>query len=276
MLTNKKAEELKEFAKQIRIETIRAIESVGVGHIGGAMSIVDVLAVLYGDVMNIDPKNPGWEERDWFVLSKGHAGPALYAALALKGYFPTEELRTLNKPRTRLPSHCDRRKTPGVDMSTGSLGQGMSTALGVAQGLLMDGKKNRVYLIIGDGECNEGQIWEGAMFAAQRKLHNVIAFVDWNKKQLDGYLKDICDIGDIRQKFEDFGWFAQSVDGHSVEEIHAAIEKAQAQTEKPSLIALNTVKGKSCSFSEGVFYNHSMTVSAEQAQGAIDALCGKQ
>jgi transketolase len=139
--------------------------------------------------------------------------------------------------------------------------------------MLMNGMPNRVYLIIGDGECNEGQIWEGAMFAAQRKLHNVIAFVDWNKKQLDGYLCDICDIGDIRQKFEDFGWYAQSVDGHNVEEIHAAIEKAQAQTDRPSIIALNTVKGKSCNFCEGVFYNHNMTVSAEQAQCAIDALC---
>ena len=276
MLSTQKAEELKESAKQIRIETIRAIESIGVGHLGGAMSVVEALAVLYGDVMNIDPKNPGWEERDWFVLSKGHSGPALYATLALKGYFPKEELLTLNKPHTRLPSHCDRRKTPGVDMSTGSLGQGMSTALGVAQGLLMDGKKNRVYLVIGDGECNEGQIWEGAMFAAQRKLHNVIAFVDWNKKQLDGYLKDICDIGDIRQKFEDFGWYAQSVDGHSVEEIHAAIQKAQAQTDRPSMIALNTVKGKGCNFCENVFYNHNITVSAEQAQCAIDALCCEQ
>lgn len=276
MLTKKKAEELRAFATQIRIEAIRAIESIGVGHIGGTMSIVDALAVLYGDVMKIDPKNPGWEERDWFVLSKGHSGPALYATLALKGYFPKEELLTLNKPHTRLPSHCDRQKTPGVDVSTGSLGQGMSSALGVAHGLLMDGRPNRVYLIIGDGECNEGQIWEGAMYAAQKKLHNVIAFVDWNKKQLDGYLKDICDIGDIRRKFEDFGWFAQSVDGHDVEEIHAAIEKAQAQTEKPSIIALNTLKGKGCSFSEGVFYNHNMTVSAEQAQTAIDALCAGQ
>ncbi len=276
MLSKQKAEELKEFAKQIRVETIRAIESIGVGHLGGAMSVVEVLAVLYGGVMKIDPKNPGWEERDWFVLSKGHSGPALYATLALKGYFPKEELLTLNKPHTRLPSHCDRRKTPGVDMSTGSLGQGMSTALGVAQGLLMNGKPNRVYLVIGDGECNEGQIWEGAMFAAQRRLHNVIAFVDWNKKQLDGYLKDICDIGDIRQKFEDFGWYAQSVDGHDVTEIHTAIEKAQAQTERPSMIALNTVKGKDCNFCEGVFYNHNVTVSAEQAQCAIDALCNVQ
>ena len=276
MLSKQKAEELKEFAKQIRIETIRAIESIGVGHLGGAMSVVEVLAVLYGGVMKIDPKNPGWEERDWFVLSKGHSGPALYATLALKGYFPKEELLTLNKPHTRLPSHCDRRKTPGVDMSTGSLGQGMSTALGVAKGLLMNGKPNRVYLVIGDGECNEGQIWEGAMFAAQRRLHNVIAFVDWNKKQLDGYLKDICDIGDIRQKFEDFGWYAQSVDGHDVTEIHTAIEKAQAQTERPSMIALNTVKGKDCNFCEGVFYNHNVTVSAEQAQCAIDALCNVQ
>lgn len=273
MLKQAKIEELEKFATQIRIETIRSMESIGVGHIGGSMSIVEALAVLYGVVMKIDPKNPAWEERDWFVLSKGHAGPALYAALALKGYFPLEELLTLNKPHSNLPSHCDRNKTTGVDMSTGSLGQGMSTALGVAMGLLMDKKPNYVYLAMGDGECNEGQIWEGALFASTKKLHNVIAFVDWNKKQLDGYTKDICDIGDIRQKFEDFGWFAQSIDGHNVEEIYNAIERAKAQKEKPSLIALNTVKGKGCNFAQEAFANHNMTVSAEQSKCAIDELC---
>lgn len=273
MLTQAKIEELQKFAVQIRIETIKSMESIGVGHIGGAMSIVEALSVLYGAVMKIDPQNPTWEERDWFVMSKGHAGPALYATLAIKGYFPMEELQTLNKPRTNLPSHCDRNKTAGVDMSTGSLGQGMSTALGVALGFLMDRKPNYVYLALGDGECNEGQVWEGALFASTKKIHNVIAFVDWNKKQLDGYTKDICDIGDIRQKFEDFGWFAQSVDGHNVEEIYNAIERAKAQKEKPSMIALNTIKGKGCSFAQEAFSNHNMTISTEQSKCAVDALC---
>jgi transketolase len=272
MLTQQKIKELQDFATHIRIETIKSMESIGVGHIGGAMSIADTLAVLYGAVMKIDPENPGWEERDWFVMSKGHAGPALYAALALKGYFPKEALYTLNRPKTILPSHCDRKKTPGVDMSTGSLGQGMSTALGVAMGFLMDGKPNRVYLALGDGECNEGQVWEGALFASTKKIHNIVAFVDWNKKQLDGYTKDICDIGDIRQKFEDFGWYAQTVDGHDVEAIYNAVERAKAQAEKPSMIALDTVKGKGCNFSENAFYNHNMTVSAEQAASAIEEL----
>lgn len=273
MLTQEKIKELNSFAAQIRIETIKSMESIGVGHLGGAMSIADALAVLYGAVMKYDPKNPRWEERDWFVMSKGHAGPALYAALAIKGFFPKETLLTLNQPKTILPSHCDRQKTPGVDMSTGSLGQGMSTALGVALGLLMDKKPNTVYLAVGDGECDEGQIWEGALFASAKKIHNVIMFIDLNQKQLDGYTKDICDLGDIRQKFEDFGWFSQSIDGHNVEEIYDAIQLAKAQNEKPSMIALNTVKGKGCKFCEEASYNHNMTVSAEQAKCAIDDLC---
>jgi transketolase len=206
------------------------------------------------------------------VLSKGHSGPALYATLALKGYFPEEELLTLNQPKTRLPSHCDRNKTPGVDMTTGSLGQGMSTAIGVTLGNRMDGRANYTYLILGDGECDEGQVWEGALFAGHRKLNHLIGFVDDNAKQLDGYTKDICDLGDIAAKFAQFNWFAQDVDGADVAAVYAAIEKAKAQQQQPAMIVLHTVKGKGCSFAEKVMLNHHMAFTREQADEAIAVL----
>lgn len=267
--------EVKEFdilALKIRIETLKEIGNLGFGHVGGAMSIVDVLAVLYGGVMNIDPKNPRWENRDWLVVSKGHSGPAVYAALALKGYFPMEELNTLNKPGTHLPSHCDRNLTTGIDMTTGSLGHGSSTAVGVAIGNRLDGRDSTTYLILGDGECQEGQVWEAVMLAAQHKLDNLIAFVDDNKQQLDGYTRDINDLIDVRLKFESFGWHAQRVDGSNTAEIYEAIGKAKAEKGKPSVIVLDTIKGKGCSFAEGVLDNHHMTVSKEQAEEAIKVL----
>jgi len=204
---------LKNQAKEIRKMTIEEIATLGSGHIGGSMSIADLLALLYFHRMKIDPQNPRWEDRDQLVVSKGHAGPAVYATLALKGFFPKEWLATLNKGGTSLPSHCDRNKTPGIDMTTGSLGQGFSAAIGIALGLRMDRKTSTVYTIIGDGESNEGQIWEGAMFAGFQKLSNLIAFTDYNKQQLDGFSKDILDLGDLRAKWEQFGWFAQDVDG---------------------------------------------------------------
>ncbi len=265
-------EELKKFAASIRIEALKALSNLGFGHVGGAMSIADTLAVLYGGEMKIDPKYPAWEERDYLVLSKGHAGPALYAALALKGYFPLEELATINQGGTRLPSHCDRNKTPGVDMSTGSLGQGMSSAIGIALGFKMDKKPNKVFLILGDGECDEGQVWEGALFATQFKVSNLIAFVDYNRQQLDGYTKDVCDLGDIAAKFREFGWSVQAVDGHDTDAIKNAVQSAKKQLEKPNLIVLNTQKGKGCTFAEGQLFNHHMTFTKEQAQQAIDAL----
>lgn len=264
--------ELKRFATEIRIEALRALSNLGFGHVGGAMSIAETLAVLYGGEMKIDPRNPAWEERDYLVLSKGHAGPALYAALALKGYFPMEELKTINQGGTRLPSHCDRNKTPGVDMSTGSLGQGMSSAIGIALGLKMDQKPNKVFLILGDGECEEGQVWEGAMFAAQFKVGNLIAFVDYNRQQLDGYTKDICDLGDISSKFWEFGWSVQEIDGHDTAAIQNAVQAAKNQTETPNMIVLHTQKGKGCTFAEGQLFNHHMTFTKEQAQQAIEAL----
>src|SRR5215510_3597053 len=175
---------LKKQAKEIRKLTIEEIGTLGTGHIGGAMSIVDLLALLYFHRMKVDPKNPRWEERDQLVVSKGHSGPAVYAALALKGFFPKDWLYTLNKGGTKLPSHCDRNLTPGIDMTTGSLGQGFSAAIGIALGLRLDKKTSTVYTIIGDGESNEGQIWEGALFGGMQKLSNLVAFTDYNKQQL--------------------------------------------------------------------------------------------
>ncbi len=272
MLSQNKIKELKIFAIKIRMETIKALGNLGFGHIGGSMSIVDTLAVLYGGAMNIDPENPKWEKRDWLVCSKGHAGPAIYSALALKGYFPIEKLMTLNKPGTHFPSHCDRNLTIGIDMTTGSLGQGASTALGIALAQRLNGTQNSTYLILGDGESQEGQVWEAVMSAAQQKTDNLIAFLDYNKKQLDGPIKDINDLADAKAKFESFRWFAQEVDGHDVKAIYEAIEKAKEIKERPSAIVLDTIKGKGCSFAEGVLKNHSMQISKEMMNEALSNL----
>lgn len=264
--------ELNIFAAEIRKAALRAIRKIGAGHVGGSMSMADLMAVLYGDVMKIDPKNPKWEDRDWLVVSKGHCGPAVYGALALKGYFEMDELDTVNQGGTRLPSHCDMKRTPGVDMSTGSLGQGMSTALGAAWGNHYWGRDNYTYLVLGDGESDEGQVWEGALFAAQQKLDHVIAFIDYNKKQLDGYVEEICNLGDVRKKFEDFGWDARECDGHDVEAIKKAINDAKETKGKPHMIVLNTIKGKDCSFAEDVLYNHHMKFTPQDYEDAIKAL----
>lgn len=265
--------EMKKFAVEIRKQTIKCIGNLGVGHIGGALSIVDVLAVLYSGVMNVDPKNPKKDDRDMLVVSKGHAGPAVYSTLALKGYFPMEMLDTLNKPGTSLPSHCDMNRTPGIDMTTGSLGQGASSAMGIACGNRLKGYDNYTYLIIGDGEAEEGQVWEAAIFAHAKKLTKVIAFIDYNKCQIDDYVENLCAMGDIAKKFESFGWYAQNVeDGNDVEQILAAIANAKAQDERPSAIILNTVKGKGYSRIEGSLGSHNMPVSAEMVEEALAEL----
>jgi transketolase len=272
MMSIDNIQKLKKFATEIRLETLKEFKALGLGHVGGAMSIIETLAVLYGGVMKINPKNPRWEERDWLIVSKGHSGPAVYATLALKGYFPMEMLQTLNKGGTNLPSHCDRNKTPGIDITTGSLGQGMSTAIGVALGHRLDGRKSTTYLIIGDGECDEGQVWEGALFAGHYKLDNLIAFVDYNKQQLDGYTKDIMDLGDIGAKFSEFKWHVQDVDGHDVAQIHEAVMNAKDNKGRPSIIILHTKKGKGCTFAEGVLNNHHMTFTKEQIDEAVRAV----
>ncbi len=261
--------EVKALAAQIRLETLKELAHLGFGHVGGAMSIVETLAVLYGAEMKYDPKNPKWEGRDYYVMSKGHAGPALYATLAIKGFFPMEWLNTLNQGGTNLPSHCDRNKTPGIDMTTGSLGQGVSAAVGIAKSLKMDGQSNYVYLMVGDGEINEGQVWEGCMFAAHHKLDNLIMFVDYNKQQLDGNTKDVLDMGDLVEKFSSFGFNTVMVNGHDVEAIYDAIETAKTQPGKPICIVLDTIKGYGCSQAEGVVPNHHIAFKPGQLDADI-------
>ena len=262
-----KNKDIRVFAEEIRVETLKEFAHLGFGHVGGAMSIIETLAVLYGSEMHIDPKNPGLETRDKFVMSKGHAGPSL----ALKGYFPLENLMTLNQGGTTLPSHCDRLKTPGVDMTTGSLGQGISTAIGLALGDRLMGRKDcYTYLMLGDGECNEGQVWEGAMFAAHYKLDHLIAFVDLNKQQLDGKTDDVMYMGDMVEKFKAFGWNTVKVDGHNVDAIKEAVDAAKAQSGKPSMIILDTVKGHGCLLAESMFPCHHIAFTAEQIAPSVE------
>jgi transketolase len=267
--------ELADFAQEIRKKTLYTIGKLGVGHIGGALSIADILALLYGHEMNYDPKNPAKEDRDILVLSKGHAGPALYAALALKGFFPLAWLDTLNQGGTRLPSHCDRNRTPGIDMTTGSLGQGFSAACGIALGKKADYPRARVFTIIGDGESQEGQVWEAAMFAAQYGLSNLIGFTDYNKLQIDGPVHDIIGVENIEDKWRSFGWFVQRCDGHDFSAMRRAVSEARSrggEKGKPSMIILDTVKGKGAAFCEGKVESHNMPVSMAMAEEAIAAL----
>ncbi|MDR0596116.1 MAG: transketolase [Clostridiales Family XIII bacterium] len=263
------ARERKRFAKRIQMETVKMIAKLGVGHIGGALSMADLLAVLYGGQLRHDPQNPQWKGRDWLVCSKGHAGPGLYAALALRGYFPLEQLDTLNRPGTMLPSHCDRNLTLGIDMTTGSLGQGASSAAGIALAHKLDKAENIVYLILGDGEIQEGQVWEMALFAAQQKLSNLIVFVDNNHLQIDGPTDEVNSLGDIAAKFRSFGWFAADVCGHDPVAIDDAIELAKRQTEAPSVIVLDTVKGNGWTATAGKAGSHSRTISEDEKNEAL-------
>lgn len=271
-MNKQKLNELQTFATEIRIETIKEMGARGFGHIGGALSVVETLAVLYSGVMNIDPKNPTWDERDMLVMSKGHAGPSLYATLAMKGFFPMDWLKTLNQPGTKLPSHCDRNLTPGVDMTTGSLGQGASTSIGLALAKKLDKKPGYVYLFLGDGECNEGQVWEAAQFAPHHKLDNLVVFVDYNKRQLDGDTDEILCQGDFAAKFSAFGWHTQSIDGHDLEAISNAIDEAQAVKGKPSCIVLNTTKGMGAKVVSDVKLNHHLVVDEAMVKDALEEL----
>ena len=257
---------LERFAQEIRLTTMRTIAAFGEGHVGGALSIADLMAVLYARYLRVDPTNPHKPDRDKVVLSKGHCGPVLYATLALKGYFSMDELKTMNRFGTRLPSHCDMNRTPGIDMSTGSLGQGASTAAGIALADKIQGYTSNTYLILGDGECNEGQVWEMAMFAAQQKIDNLITFVDRNRQQLDGLTDDICRMGDLAEIFRGFGWFTVTVNGHDLDAVCDAIETAQAHSGSPCAIILETVKGKGWDEAEKRVLSHYMTISKEQLE----------
>ena len=253
------------FRDEIRLNTLRELYHLGFGHYGGSLSIIEALAVLYGEVMKVDPEDPKWEDRDYFILSKGHGGPGLYATLAAKGYFPEEVLYTLNQNGTTLPSHPDMNLTPGVDMTTGSLGQGISAAAGVALSHKLSNKDNYTYCIVGDGELNEGQCWEAAQFAAHHKLNHLFVLIDDNKKQLDGLTKDIIDPLDFVEKFKAFGFYTLRVDGRSLEEIYQAIEEGKGQTEQPVAIILDTVKGQGVPYLEEKADNHHIRPSEEDA-----------
>ena len=259
-------------AREVRKAVIEAIGSLGIGHIGGCMSIVETLVVLYYRFMNVDPANPRKPDRDKLVLSKGHAGPTLYAILADRGFFPREWLSTLNRGGSRLPSHCDMNLTPGVDMTTGSLGQGLSAGVGMAMGHKLDGLAGTIYVVIGDGECHEGQVWEAAMAAAHFRLDNLIAFLDYNKLALDGSLEEIMEIADITAKWVSFNWFVQRIDGHDYRQLEHAILRAKGQRGRPSMIVLDTVKGKGCSFAENRVESHHMSFDMTKAREAIAAL----
>ena len=263
--------ELERRANDMRADIVRMIAEAGSGHPGGSLSCADILAALYfGGVLEHDPENPEWEGRDRFILAKGHAAPALYAALAQAGYIPREELATLRKLGSRLQGHPDSNQVPGVEVSTGSLGQGLSIAAGAAAGLRLDGAPQTVFALLGDGECQEGQVWEAAMFAAHRGLDNLVAIVDRNHLQIDGDTADVCDPGDVGAKFAAFGWSVREVDGHDIPALVEALRAAKAErVGKPCVLVAHTVKGKGVSFMEGQAGWHGKAPNAEQLAAAL-------
>lgn len=266
--------ELERRANEMRSDIVSMIAEAGSGHPGGSLSSADILTALYfGGALEHDPARPDWDERDRFILAKGHAAPALYAVLAQAGYFPREELLTLRKLGTRLQGHPDSNLVPGVEVSTGSLGQGLSVAAGIAAGLKLDGKTQSVFALLGDGECQEGQVWEAAMFAAHRGLDNLVAIVDRNCLQIDGNTADVCDPGDLAAKFSAFGWTAVEVDGHDIPALVEALAAAKAdRAAKPHVLIARTVKGKGVSFMENQAGWHGKAPNAEQTEAALAEL----
>lgn len=259
-------------AKELRREVIKMITAAGSGHPGGSLSAADILTVLYFDKMNIKPDEPKWDGRDYFVLSKGHAAPALYAALALKGFFPTEQLETLRKLHSPLQGHPVSSKVPGVDVSTGSLGQGISVAVGIAKGLKIDGKPNHVYALLGDGECQEGEVWEALMFAAHYGLDNLTVIIDRNRLQIDGPVEEVMATSPLDKKLDAFGFNVLLTNGHNVESIGRAIDTALAHKGCPTAIIADTVKGKGVSFMENQVGWHGTAPKPEECEQALAEL----
>ncbi|GAA0086977.1 transketolase [Clostridium sp. CTA-7] len=270
----KNIEELKSVAKTVRGDIVSMLTESASGHPGGSLSAADILTTLFFGEMNIDPENPKDENRDRFVLSKGHAAPVLYSVLARKGYFPVEELKTLRKIGSRLQGHPSMKCLPGIDMSTGSLGQGISASVGMALAGKIDKKDYRVYTLLGDGELEEGQVWEAAMSAAHYKLDNLTAFVDFNGLQIDGDITKVMNPSPIDKKFEAFGWNVLVIDGHNIEEIIDAIDKAKNCKGKPTAVICNTIKGKGVSFMENQAAWHGTAPSKEQCEQALAEIGG--
>ena len=262
-------DDLKDIAKQMRADIVTMLAAAGSGHPGGSLSACDIIAVLYFDKMNIDPQDVEWPDRDRFVLAKGHAAPALYAALAERGFFPREDLVTLRKSYSHLQGHPNMNTTPGVEMSTGSLGQGLSVANGMALAGRLDNRDYYVYCLMGDGEIQEGQVWEAAMSAGHYGLDHVIAFVDHNHLQIDGNNDEVMTVNPIEDKFRAFGWNVMTIDGHDYQAISDAIDAAKAQKGKPTVIVAETIKGKGVSFMENQVGWHGVAPTQEQAEKAL-------
>ena len=267
-----KIQELKKLATEVRLGILEGVHAAASGHPGGSLSIADILTYLYFEEMNIDPANPKWDDRDRFVLSKGHCAPALYTVLALKGYFPREEIANLRQIDSFLQGHPDMKGTPGVDMSTGSLGMGISTACGMALAAKINGKSYRTYTIVGDGESQEGQVWEAAMFAAHYKLDNFCLIVDWNNLQIDGKITDVMDPTPHDKKLEAFGFHVISINAHDFNEIEAALNEAKTVKGKPTAIIAKSVKGKGVSFMEDQASWHGSAPNDEQYAQAVAEL----
>jgi transketolase len=264
--------ELEKMARQLRRHVITMIATAGSGHPGGSLSAADIVTALYFKAMRHDPKNPQWPDRDRFVLSKGHAAPILYAALAECGYFPVEELSTLRKLGSRLQGHTDRTLTPGVEMSAGSLGQGLSYGIGIALAGRLDKRDYRVYVLLGDGECDEGQVWEAAMFAPHHRMDNITAIIDHNDLQLDGRVCDIMGLEPLVDKWRAFNWHVLEIDGHNIKDILKALKKAGDVKGKPTVIIAHTVKGKGVSFMEGNVDFHGKAPNPQETEQALKEL----
>ncbi len=271
-MDNQELLELKKNACKVRMYTIEGVFNAKSGHPGGSLSAADIITYLYFKEMNVDPMNPKDPDRDRFVLSKGHCAPALYGALALKGYFSADEIKVLRHIGAMLQGHPDMKGTPGVDMSSGSLGQGISAACGMALAAKYDKKDYRVYAMLGDGECEEGQVWEAAMFASHYKLDNLCVFVDYNGLQIDGHVKDVAGLDDLNKKFESFGFEVIEIDGHNYEEIEAAVNKAKTVKGKPTAVIATTIKGKGVSYMENVVGWHGKAPNADEYKIAMDEL----
>ena len=263
---------LQKDAAKVRMSVIEGTFNAKSGHPGGSLSIADIITYLYLYKLNIDPKNPKWDDRDRFVLSKGHTAPALYGAMALKGFFPEEEIKTLRKPDSRLQGHPSMNLTPGVDMSTGSLGQGVSVAVGMALGAKINNKSFRVYTVLGDGEIEEGQVWEAAMFASAKKLDNLVVIVDNNDLQIDGTLEEVNSPYPIDEKFKAFGFNVINIDGHDFDQIDEAFTQAENCKGKPTAIIAKTIKGKGVSFMENQVGWHGKGPNEEEYNAAMAEL----
>lgn len=267
-------QELAETIRQYRIDIIEMLARAGSGHPGGSLSAIDLIASLYHVEMKHDPKDPTWEERDLFILSKGHGVPAQYAVLAGMGYFPKEELDTLREIDSRLQGHPSSTFLPGIEASTGSLGMGLSFAAGAALGAKMNGQSRRVYCILGDGEIQEGQVWEAALFAPKYALDNLCAMVDYNKGQIDGPTNEVMNLEPIADKWKAFNWHVLVIDGHDLDQIADAFGRARETKGKPTMIIANTIKGKGVSFMEGVIDWHGKAPNAQERDRAIEELKG--